>query len=141
MEESWERGDRDRQKNGRKIYEYTKLNDKTIYLDSKWTLKLCKDLDENGKEYIRPNGDNGHRFEWTDENGKKHFYTSDLYLIDENVYLEPHWYGLNELYPQNNGTKKEWNNKIKRVQKQNNIRIIVLDSKKKCNWGYIEEIL
>lgn len=140
IERAWENGIYDDKKNGRQIYEYTKSNGEIIYLDSSWELELCKDLDENNKKYIRPNGNNGHRFEWVDEDGKQHFYTSDLYLIEENVYLEPHWYKMHEIY-KSNRTKKDFDNKIKRVQEQNNIKIIILDFRDKCNWEYIKKVL
>lgn len=135
----WANGDYDNVNFHHGKYKHTKPNGKTIYLDSSWELELCRSLDKNNKKYIRPAGNNGHRYRWIDENGEKHHYTSDLYLIDEDVYLEPHCYKLYEIYG-GVGTKEDFNDKIKRVQEQNNIKIIVLDSKNKCSWEYIKEI-
>ena len=73
---------------------------------------------------------------WEDSNGLKHRYYPDFYLPDYNVYLDPkNDYLINNKSKRFGITDVE---KIKLVENQNKIRIIILD-KENLTWESIKE--
>lgn len=98
-------------KRNSKRYKYTN-NGEIITLDSTYELKVAESLDKNNIKWIRP------KFMlWTDKNGKQHRYYPDFYLTEYNVYLDP----------KNDYLLKIDSEKIKIIQEQNNINIILLN--------------
>ena len=111
-----------------KSYEYN-----GIYFDSNWELLVAKDLDKNGIKWTRPD-----RLYYIDCNGKKRYYFPDFYLIDYNVYLDPkNEYILNHNHSGHNYSDRE---KIKWVEEQNDVRIIVLNETQ-LNWEVIKTLI
>lgn len=104
---------------------------KETKLDSSYELEVAKTLDENQVKWERPT-----YFLWEDSNGLKHRYYPDFYLPDYNVYLDPkNDYLINNKSKRFGITDVE---KIKLVEKQNKIRIIILD-KQNLTWESIKE--
>lgn len=100
-------------------------------LDSNYELEVAKTLDENQVNWERPT-----YFLWEDSNGLKHRYYPDFYLPDYNVYLDPkNDYLINNKSKRFGITDVE---KIKLVENQNKIRIIILD-KENLTWESIKE--
>lgn len=106
---------------------------KGLKLDSSYELQLAQDLDANGIAWIRPS-----RFTYLDIKGEKHTYLPDFYLPDYDLYLDPKndflieninpWSGYKDL------------DKIRWVEEQNNIRVIVLD-KNTLSWSKIRDLI
>lgn len=104
---------------------------KGIKLDSQYEYEVAKELDENQVNWERPT-----YFLWEDSNGLKHRYYPDFYLPDYNVYLDPkNDYLINNKSKRFGITDVE---KIKLVENQNKIRIIILD-KENLTWDSIKE--
>lgn len=106
---------------------------KGIKLDSTYELNVAKNLDENQIKWERPK-----YLLWKDQNGLEHRYYPDFYLPEYNVYLDP----KND-YLINNESKRYGitdTEKIKIVEQQNNVKIIILD-KNNLTWESIKKLL
>jgi len=106
---------------------------KGIKLDSTYELDVAKNLDENQIKWERPK-----YLLWKDQNGLEHRYYPDFYLPEYNVYLDP----KND-YLINNESKRYGitdTEKIKIVEQQNNVKIIILD-KNNLTWESIKKLL
>lgn len=104
---------------------------KGIKLDSQYEFEVAKELDENQVKWQRPT-----YFLWEDINGVKHRYYPDFYLPEYNVYLDPkNDYLINNKSKRFGITDVE---KIEKVERQNGIRIILLD-KDNLTWEHIKE--
>lgn len=104
---------------------------KGIKLDSQYELDVAKELDENQIKWERPS-----YFIWKDNTGNEHRYYPDFYLPEYDVYLDPKNDYLIEHKSSRFGiTDVE---KIENVEKQNNVRIIILD-KEHLIWEKIKE--
>lgn len=90
-------------------------------LDSSYELTVAKELkDHNINFEIHPNG-----LIYTDGEGKTRTYFPDFYLIDYDVYLDPkNDFLLSDKYKYHGLTTKE---KIDRVQKENDVIVLLLD--------------
>lgn len=109
-----------------KIFSY-----KGIKLQSSYEFLVAKDLDKNKIKWQRPKN----FFYKTDKLRK---YTPDFYLPDFEVYLDPkNDFLMNKINPY---TKINDLQKIKIVEKQNNIIIIPL-SKEQLKWEIIEKLI
>ena len=87
---------------------------------STYELQVAKDLDKHHIKWIQPE-----RVPYRDINNNLHYYTADFYLPEYDVYLDPkNNYLINNVNPYF-GYKDV--DKIRWVQEQNNIRIIILD--------------
>jgi hypothetical protein len=110
---------------------YIKYKDKI--LGSSYELRLAKDLDENGIQW-----DVCKRFNYVDPNGKKRTYTPDFYLKDYGVYLDPkNDFLINNLNPSLGYSDLD---KIKLVEEQNSIKILVLN-KNQLTWKSVKSLL
>lgn len=104
-----------------------------IKLDSEYELMVAKELDSNGIKWERPS-----YFLWTDDSGIKHRYYPDFYLKEYEVYLDPkNDYLINNKSARFGITDRE---KISIVEKQNGIRILILD-KDHLLWENIQKLL
>jgi hypothetical protein len=102
-------------------------------LGSSYELKIAQDLD---KYEIR--WDTCGKFNYIDPTGKDRTYTPDIYLIDYDVYLDPkNDFLLNNINPALGFTDIE---KIDLVQKQNGIKVVVLNKSQLC-WEEIKKYL
>lgn len=102
-------------------------------LGSLYELEVCKSLDDNGIKWIIPT-----HLKYTDIYQKTHRYYPDLYLPDYNIYLDPkNDYLINNPNPYH-GYKDT--DKIKWVELQNNVRILILD-KNNLNWNSIKKLV
>ena len=106
---------------------YKRKNGEIIYLDSSWELKIANELDKNSINWIRPLNKNGHVYRWIDKDGNQHTYYPDFYLSEFEIYLDP----------KNPYLQKLDEDKIERVQNQNNIKILILN-KKELTWNEIK---
>ena len=106
--------------NSRKTFKY-----KGVTLESSYELTVAQEMDACSIIWTRPK-----RIPWTDMNGIIHFYTPDFYLPNFDVYLDP----KNDFLISKDGDK------IRLVQEQNSIRVIVLN-KHQLNWGTIEAVI
>ena len=104
-----------------------------IKLDSEYELMVAKELDSNGIKWERPS-----YFLWTDNSGIEHRYYPDFYLKEYEVYLDPkNDYLINNKSARFGITDRE---KISIVEKQNGIRILILD-KDHLLWENIQKLL
>ena len=126
----WQNGDYDDRSICYPNIKYKKKEGNIIYLDSSWELEIAKSLDENDIRWLRPTVKNGHSFRWVDENGNQHTYFPDFYLLNYNIYLDP----------KNPFVQKKDKGKIEKVQKQNNIKLMIL-GENELNWKYIKKLL
>lgn len=111
-----------------KSYEYN-----GFYFDSTWEVVLAKSLDENKINWVRPE-----RLFYTDNECNLRYYYPDFYLEDYNVYLDPkNDYLLNNPHSGHNYSDKD---KIKWVEEQNNVKIIVLNEEQ-LNWDQVKKLL
>ena len=108
------------------------VNYNGIKLDSSYEVMLAKDLDKNCISWERCN-----RFPYV-VNGNLHYYTPDFYLPDYDVYLDPKNDFLIENINPNLGYKDV--DKIKWVEEQNNIKVIILRKNELC-WSSIKDKL
>ena len=103
-----------------------------ISMQSTYEVTVAKSLDENKIKWERPAP-----FQY-EMNGEQHRYYPDFYLPDYNVYLDPkNDFLINHPNPRY-GIKDS--DKIHLVEKQNNIRILILD-KNNLDWKHIYSII
>lgn len=115
-----------------RVIEYDHFGEK-VNLQSSYELKVAKSLDENNIKWIRPK-----YFFWNDCNNKKHRYYPDFYLIDYDVYLDPKSdYLIENINPYFGMSDKE---KIKTVELQNNVKIVIL-TKRNLSWEEIKNLI
>jgi hypothetical protein len=102
-------------------------------LGSSYELAVVKSLDENNIKW-----DTCKRICYVDPFGKERTYTPDIYLIDHNVYLDPkNDFLIRNINPRLGFPDLE---KIRLVEEQNKIRILVLN-KNQLNWSVIKTLL
>ena len=107
-----------------KSYEYC-----GIKFISSYEVEVAKDLDKNNIKWVKPS-----RLAYTDNNGKKHHYTADLYLPDYNIYLDPkNDYLIENINPTFGYSDVQ---KINWVMEQNGVVVIILN-KDELNWNTI----
>lgn len=117
---------------GGHCYRKSILKDNVI-LESSYEKITADSLDENNVVWSRPG-----RFKYKDMKGIKHTYTPDFYLPEYNVYLDPkNDYLINNINP---GLGFKDVDKIRWVEKQNKIRIIILD-KNHLRWPNIQKLI
>lgn len=104
-----------------------------VMFDSSYEIQVVSSLDENNVLWEKPS-----RFSYTDNSGVHHTYTPDIYLPEYDVYLDPKNDFLIENVNPNLGFKDT--DKIKWVQEQNNIRVIIVD-KNHLSWDKIKTLL
>lgn len=104
-----------------------------IKLDSSYELEVAKELDNNNVLWKRCS-----RFPYTWTDGGTHYYTPDFYLPEYDVYLDPKNDFLIEYI--NPGTGINDVDKIRAVENQNNIRVIILD-RNHLTWNSIKELI
>lgn len=110
---------------------WIKYKDKT--LGSSYELAVAKSLDENSITW-----DTGKRISYIDPFGKKRTYTPDFYLEEYDVYLDPkNDFLINNINPNLGFSDKQ---KIKLVEDQNSIRVIILN-KTQLDWNTIKTLL
>ncbi len=105
----------------KKLYKYTMVCGKEIYMDSSYEIKVAEELDKNNIRWER-----SAPMKWIDASNQKHNYHADFYLLDYNIYLDP----------KNDYLIKKDKDKIHRASTQNNVTIIVL-SKRELEWNVI----
>jgi hypothetical protein len=93
-----------------------------MYLHSSYELSLAKSLETHGVKF-----DRGMHFKYTGVDGKEHRYYPDFYLPEYDVYLDP----------KNDYLIWKDSEKIKRVQEQNNITVLVLD-RESLDWDSLK---
>lgn len=110
---------------------WIKYNGKT--LGSFYELELVKNLEANGILW-----DTCKRFNYVDPFGKCRTYTPDIFLTEFNVFLDP----KNDFLMENINPSLGFSDleKIKLVENQNNIRVLVLN-KNQLNWESIQKLL
>jgi hypothetical protein len=102
-------------------------------LGSSYELAVVKSLDENNIKW-----DTCKRICYVDPFGKERTYTPDIYLVDHNVYLDPkNDFLIRNINPRLGFPDLE---KIRLVEEQNKIRILVLN-KNQLNWSVIKTLL
>lgn len=106
-----------------KTFYYKHKDGSIVVLESSYEVKVAKSLDLHNIHWIRPDS-----VIWTDSKGEDHRYFPDFYLVEFDIYLDP----------KNDYLIKKDTEKIRRVQEQNNIRVVVLDSKH-LEWERIRE--
>ena len=89
----------------------TNIKNENFVVESSYEVKLAADLNENNIYWVRPEP-----FIYTDKNNHQRRYYPDFYLPEYSVYLDP----------KNDFLIKTDLDKIFRVQKANNLKIIVL---------------
>lgn len=100
--------------------------------DSTYEVEVVKSLDENNIGWEKPKS-----FKYFYA-GKNRTYTPDFYLPDYNIYLDPkNDFLINNINP---GTGFNDIDKIKAVEEQNNIRVIILD-KNQLKWEVIKTLI
>lgn len=102
----------------------TKLGE-IVYLQSSYEVAIAKSLDENNIVWTRPS-----YFHWMTNDGFQKRYYPDFYLPDYDVYLDP----KNEYLQQVDAEK------IRQVQLQNNIKVLVL-SEYQLSWNVVKELI
>lgn len=102
-------------------------------LGSSYELAVAKSLDENNITW-----DTCKRIRYIDPFGKERTYTPDFYLFDYDVYLDP----KNDFLIEKINPALGFNDldKIKLVEEQHNIRIIVLNNKQ-LEWDIIRNLI
>lgn len=98
-----------------------RINYNGVHLHSSFELKVAQELDKFCIKWIRPNPLN-----WIDESNVEHRYYPDFYLEDYDIYLDP----------KNDYLINKDEEKIKRVNEQNKVNVIVLD-KNNLTWEKI----
>ena len=98
---------------------------KGIRFESSWEYEVAIELDNNNIDWKRPSP-----LLYLDNNNQQRRYYPDFYLPEYNIYLDP----------KNDYVKKLDEIKIKQVQEQNNVKIILL-GKSQLNWGSIKNLI
>lgn len=102
-------------------------------LGSTYELKVAQSLDENDIKW-----DTCKKFYYIGPDKRVRSYTPDIYLIDYDVYLDPkNDFLIKNINPSLGFSDLE---KIKLVEEQNKIRVIVLNKEQLC-WDFIKSIL
>lgn len=102
-------------------------------VDSTYEKILAEDLTRNNIKWTRCN-----RFKYIDNKGKLHYYTPDFYLPDYNIYLDPkNDYLIDNINPILGYRDID---KVKWVEEQNNIRVIILD-KNNLSWSSLKKLI
>lgn len=102
-------------------------------VDSTYEKILAEDLSKNNIRWERCK-----RFKYLDLKGKTHHYTPDFYLPDYNIYLDPkNDFLINNINPTLGYRDSQ---KIKWVEEQNKIHIIILD-KEHLTWNKVKELI
>lgn len=102
-------------------------------LQSSYELQVAIDLDANNIKWEKCHK----AFPYLDHNNVKRHYIPDFYLPEYNVYLDPkNDYLINDFIYEGFSTKE----KIKWVQEQNAIKVLVLNSTQ-LNWASIQSLL
>lgn len=96
---------------------------KGVCLDSSYELAVAKDLDKNGILWERPK-----RIKYFDRQNIYHYYLSDFYLPQYNIYLDP----------KNSYLLTKDVDKIRLVSEQNHIKILML-SCDELGWNKIKD--
>ena len=104
---------------------YTTKSGEQVKLHSNYEVLVAKSLDANNIKWVRPKP-----FIWKDSNNQEYRYYPDFYLIDYDTFLDP----------KNDYLIIKDKEKISLVEKQNNIRVIILD-KNELNWNEIKKII
>ena len=112
----------------RKVYTY-----KDISFQSSYEVELAKNLDVNNVKWLKPK-----RLPYIDFNGKKHYYTADLYLPDYDIYLDPKNDFLIQSVNPHLGYKDS--EKIQWVMEQNSVIILILN-KDQLTWEALEPLI
>jgi hypothetical protein len=100
---------------------------------SSYEVHVAESLDAAGVAWQKPK-----RFKYKTPEGVLHHYTPDLYLPEYNVYLDPkNDYLINNVNPKFGYSDKE---KIRWVEVQNNIRVIILN-KNQLDWDIIKTLI
>lgn len=106
---------------------------KDIKLGSSYEVAVAEELEKHNVKWLRSS-----YLIYKDNKGKEHRYYPDFYLPDYNVYLDPkNDYLLSSINKNFGYTDLQ---KIKWVEEQNNVRVIVLN-KDNLNWESIQYIL
>ena len=102
-------------------------------LGSTYELELAIDLDKHGIKWEIPK-----RIRYVDPNGKIRSYSPDFFLNDYEVYLDP----KNDFLLQNINPRLGFSDveKIKLVEEQNNIRVLILN-KSELTWDIVSKLL
>lgn len=104
-----------------------------VKLGSSYELRLAISLDENNIVWIRPKP-----LKYKDPSGKIRNYFPDFYLPDYDIYLDPkNDFLINQTNPE---TGFKDTDKIKWVETENNVKIIILN-KHQLSWNSIEALL
>lgn len=93
-----------------------------VWLESSYEKIVAEELDKNEINWNRPKG-----LKWIDTKDKSHLYYPDFYLIEYDIYLDP----------KNSYLTIKDSEKIKLVQEQNNVKVLVLD-KNNLMWDSIK---
>lgn len=109
----------------KKAIHYMQKDGTSVYLQSDYEVKVAQDLDSNDINWTRPEP-----LLWVDEQYESHRYYPDFYLTDFNVYLDP----------KNDYLIKRDKKKIESVEKQNDVKVIVLDVNN-LTWNKIKTLL
>lgn len=107
----------------RKTFYYKHKDGSTVVLESTYEVKVAESLDSHNIHWVRPDS-----VTWTDSKGEDHRYFPDFYLVKYDIYLDP----------KNDYLIKKDAEKIQRVQEQNDIKVIILNSKN-LKWAQIKE--
>lgn len=101
-------------------------------LDSSYEVEVAKSLDANNVRWIRPK-----RIKYITPSGCSHYYTSDFYLPDYDIYLDPKNDFLIENINPSTGYKDT--DKITWVMQQHSIKILILN-KDQLTWDVIKTL-
>lgn len=104
---------------------YRDTNGNIIFLQSSYEVTVAKELDKNKIKWLRPEP-----FIWEDDVGINHRYYPDFFLPKYNIYLDP----------KNSYLIEEHKEKISRVQKQNNVKILIL-KENQLHWKDIKWLI
>lgn len=115
------------------FYKGQKFEYNGFKFQSSFEVKLAKELDKNNINWTKPEP-----LTYTDTNGKSHKYIPDFYLPSYNVYLDP----KNDFLIENVNPYFGYydTDKIKWVEQQNNVRILILNEQQ-LYWKYIKSML
>ena len=113
-------------------YSTKRIDYNGVIMQSSYEVEVAKSLDENHIHWERPKP-----FEYK-INEVSHKYYPDFYLPDYNVYLDPkNDFLINNINPRFGILDSE---KIKIVEEQNGVRILILD-KNNLDWEHIRDLI